>query len=179
MEPSCRKMGRSITAGLAVLVWMGTAASALADGATRDLPDGYMPGVTLTVSIEIVAPPDATAVGLQDLPPPGWTDVINISDGGIYDSDNQTVKWPPFFDNFSRTVTYDVTPPVTAVVLACFDGYVSIDGDEQPTTGDDCVSSSVTVPTVSGLGLVVMGLLMVAAAAFVLRGPAPGKPRCT
>jgi hypothetical protein len=179
MEPSCRKIGRSITAGLTVFVWMGTAASALADGATRDLPDEYMPGVMLTVSIEIVAPPDVTAVGLQDVPPPGWTDVINISDGGIYDSDNQTVKWPPFFDNFSRVVTYDVTPPVTAVGLACFDGYVSIDGDEQPTTGDDCVSSSVTVPTLSGLGLVVMGLLVVAAAAFVLRGAAQGKQRCT
>ncbi len=172
MEPSCRKMGERIAAGLAVLVWIGPAVSALADGATRDLPEVYVPGVLLSVSIVVEAPPVTGVVGLEDVPPSDWTDVSNISDGGIYDSDNQKVKWPPFFDNLSRTVSYDVTPPGAAVGVQCFTGIISIDGNEQSTAGDACVGSSATVPVTSGLGLIVMGLSLVAAAALVLRSAA-------
>ena len=179
MEPDCREMGKRIAAGLAVLVWIGTAASALADGATRDLPDLYEPGALMSVSIEVDAPPGTEVVGLEDVPPSGWTDVSNISDGGIYDSDNQKVKWPPFFDNLSRTVSYEVTPPGAAVGVQCFTGYVSFDGDEQSTAGDDCVPSPATIPATSGLGLIVMGLLLLAAAALVLRGAAQGKQCCS
>ena len=179
MEPNCREMGRRTTAGLAVLLWMGTAASARADGATRDLPEVYEPGALLSVSIAVDAPPGTGVVGLEDVPPSGWTDVSNISDGGTYDSDNQKVKWPPFFDNLSRTVSYDVTSPGAAVGVQCFTGYVSFDGDEQSTAGDDCVPSpAAVVPATSGLSLIVMGLLLLAAAALVLRGAAQGKQRC-
>ncbi len=178
MEPRCREIGKRIAAGLAVLVWMGTAASALADGATRNLPEVYAPGVLLSVSIEVDAPPGTGVVGLEDVPPSGWTDVSNISDGGTYDSDNQKVKWPPFFDNFSRTVSYDVTPPGAAVGVQCFTGYVSFDGGQQSTAGDDCVPPPATIPATSGLGLIVMGLLLLAAAALVLRGRARAKRRC-
>jgi hypothetical protein len=171
-------MGKRMAAGLAVLVWIGTAASALADGATRDLPEVYAPGVLVSVSIEIVAPPDSDVVGLEDVPPSGWTDVSNISDGGTYESGNQKVKWPFFFDNFSRTVSYDVTPPGATVGPQCFTGYVSIDGSEQPTAGDDCVLSPAAIPATSGLGLIVMALLLLAAAALVLRRAAQGKQRC-
>ena len=174
MEPSCRKIGKRIAVGLAVLVWIGTAASALADGATRDLPDAYGPGVLLSVSIEIVAPPDTGVMSLEDVPPSGWTDVSNISDGGTYDSGNQKVKWPFFYDNFSRTVSYDVTPPGGAVGVQCFAGYVSIDGSWEPTVGDQCVPSSVPIPTISDLGL----MLLAAAVLVLRRGAAQGKQRC-
>lgn len=172
MEPSCKLMGRRIAAGLAVLVWTGNAASAFGEGATRDLPAFYGPGALLSVSIEIDVLPGTGVVGLEDGPPAGWTDVSNISDGGTYDSDNQTVKWPPFFDNLSRTVSYDVIPPGAAVGVQCFTGIISIDGNEQSTAGDACVGSSATVPVTSGLGLIVMGLSLVAAAALVLRSAA-------
>lgn len=179
MEPKCREMGKRIAAVLVVLASIGTATSALADGATRNLPEEYEPGVLLSVSIEIVAPPDSDVVGIEDVPPPGWTDVTNISDGGMYDSGNQKVKWPPFFDNFSRTVSYDVTPPVTATGLECFSGYVSIDGTEQPTAGDDCILAPNTVPATSALGLIVMALLLLAAGVLVHRIAAQGKQNCT
>jgi len=133
------------------------------------LPEVYEPGALMSVSIEVDAPPGTEVAGLEDVPPAGWTDVSNISDGGTYDSDNQKVKWPPFFDNFSRTVSYDVTPPGAAVGVQCFTGYVSFDGDEQSTAGDDCVPSPATVPATSGLSLIVMALLLLAAAAQRLR----------
>ena len=176
MEPSCRLMGRRIAAGLAVLVWIGTASSALWEGATRDLPAFYEPGTLLSVSIEIDVLPGTGVVGLEDVPPSGWTDVSNISDGGTYDLGNHKVKWPPFFDNLSRTVSYDVTPSGAAVGVQCFIGYVSFDGDEQSTAGDDCVPPAVVVPVTSGLSLIVLGLLLIAAAALVLRSVARGKP---
>ena len=175
MERSCRKIDKRLTAGLAVLVWIGTAASAFADGATRVLPAVYDPSALMSVSIEIVTPAGTGVVGIEDVPPSGWTDVSNISDGGIFDSGNQKVKWPPFFDNLSRTVSYDVTPPAAAAGEQCFTGYVSFDGDERPTAGDDCVASSVVVPTTSAIGLVVMGLSLLAAATVVLRRAAQAK----
>ncbi len=178
MEPNCRLMGRRIAVGLAVLGWIGTAAPAIAAGATRDLPPFYEPGTLLNVSIVVDALPGTGVVGIEDVPPSGWTDVSNISDGGTYDSGNQKVKWPPFFDNLSRTVSYDVTPPGAAVGVQCFTGFISFDGDEQSTAGDDCVPSSATVPVTSGLGLIVMGLLLLAAAALVLRSATQGKQRC-
>ncbi len=178
MEPSRREMGKRIAAGLVVLVWIGPAASALADGATRDLPEVYAPGVLVSVSIEVDAPPGTGVVGLEDVLPTGWTNVSNISDGGTYDSDNQKVNWPPFFENLSRTVSYDLTPPGAAVGVQCFTGYVSFDGDERSTGGDDCVPSPAAVPATSGLSLIVMSLLVLVAAALILRGAAQGKHRC-
>lgn len=178
MGPSCRKMGKRIAAGLAVLVWTGTAASALADGATRDLPGVYEPGALLSVSLEVDTPPGTGFWGLEDVPPSGWTDVSNISDGGAYDSGLQKVKWPFFYDDFSRTLSYDITPPGAAVGVQCFTGYVSFDGGWDPTVGDDCILPPGPIPATSGLGLVVMGLLLLAAAALVLRGAAQRKQRC-
>ncbi len=178
MGSNCRRMDTRTVAGMAALVWMGTAATALADGATRDLSEFYEPGVQMGVSIEIVAPPGTGVVGIEDVPPSGWTAVNNISDGGTYEADNHKVKWPPFFDNFSRTVSYDITPPSYAMGVQCFTGYVSIDGGEQPTLGDDCISPPVSVPTASSLGLVVMGLMLVGAAGFVLRRTACGEQCC-
>jgi hypothetical protein len=118
-------------------------------------------------------------MGLEDVPPSGWTEVTAISDGGTYDAENHKVKWPPFFDNFSRTVSYDIRPPGTAGGVQCFSGYVSIDGAEQPTAGDECLSSAAPIPAASGTGLIVMALLLLVAATLVLRGSHAGTRRGT
>lgn len=178
MEPGCREMGKRIAAGLAIFVWICTSAPALADGATRNLPEVYEPGILLSVSIVVVAPPGTDIMGIEDVPPSGWTDVSNISDGGNYDSDNQKVKWPPFFDNVSRTVSYAITPPGAAVGVQCFTGYASFDGDEMSTTGDDCVLPPAMIPATSAWSLIVMGLLLLVAATLVLRDSAQEKQRC-
>lgn len=167
------KAGRCTTTVLVVLLGIGTGVPAFADGAVRVLPETYEQGALLSVSIEVAAPAGTVVVGVEDVPPAGWTDVTNISDGGTYDSANQKVKWPPFFDNLSRTVSYEVTSPSSAKGVQCFTGHVSFDGDEQPTAGDLCVTSPATVPAASDLSLIVMGLSLLAAAALVLRRAAP------
>ena len=155
---------------LALLVWAGMAQSAYADGATRDLPDYYGPGVTLAVSIAIDAPAGTLLVVLEDSPPADWTTIGNISDGGEYDAEHHKVKWGPFFDNLSRTVSYEVTPPGGAAGEPCFVGNVSFDGEPFiPIGGDECIA--VVVPTLSEWGLVVMGLLLLTAGTVASRWP--------
>lgn len=122
---------------LSLSVWLGAWVPVLADGATRDLPDLYCSGVVLTVSITTDAPPGTVVVILEDHPPDGWTDVGNISDEGSYDAENHAVKWGPWFENFSRTVTYEVTPPGGATGAQCFDGDVSFDGNPWESIGGD------------------------------------------
>ena len=177
MEPGCREIGKRIAAGLAVLVWAGTTASALADGATRDLPDVYQPGALLSVSIDVDTPSGTGFWGLEDVPPSGWTNVSNISDGGAYDSENQKVKWPFFYDDLSRTVSYNITPPAGPSGVECFTGHVSFDGNWEPIVGDECVLPPGPIPATSALGLIVMGLLLPAAAALILRSRAQAKQR--
>jgi hypothetical protein len=131
----------------------------------------------LTVSITIDAPTGTTLVVLEDSPPAGWTKIASISDGGEYDAEYHKVTWGPFFDNLSRTVTYEVTPPQGAAGEQCFAGSVSLDGKPgQPIGGDECIA--VVVPTLSEWGLVVMGLLLLTAGTVLSRWGTPdGGPR--
>lgn len=160
-----------------VLIWISTATTVHAQSATRDLPAFFEANSLLSVAIEIIAPPGTAVVGIEDVPPSGWTNVINISHGGTYDSGNQKVKWPPFFDNLSRNVSYDVTPPVSADGVQCFTGIISFDGNELSVVGDDCVEAPAMVPATSTLSLVVMVLLLIASAALVLRRETQKKQR--
>ena len=112
------------------------------DGACRELPTCYNPGVAFTVSIEITAPSNVAAAVPFDSPPDGWTvDTGSISDNGSWDSNFEKVKWA-FTDNLSRTVTYSVTPATGSSGAQCFDGAVAFTSSdpEQGTGGDLCVS---------------------------------------
>ena len=149
-------------------VLAGMAQSVFAQGATRDLPDFYGPTLPLSVSIAIDAPPGTTLVFLEDSPPVGWTAIANISDSGEYDALFHKVKWGPFFDDLSRTVTYEVTPPEGAAGEQCFAGDISFNGEPgQPIEGDQCIA--VVVPTLSGWGLLVMALLVLTAGTIASR----------
>ena len=112
---------------------------ALADGATRNLPDFYDPGVLFNVSIIIDPPEGVMVIGLEDTPPAGWT-VSNISNGGYWDTVHEKVKWGPFFEPFPDTVGYDVTPPAEAAGEHCFGGTISFDGANEAIEGDDCIT---------------------------------------
>jgi formylglycine-generating enzyme required for sulfatase activity len=121
-------------AGLAPLT------TAWAAGATRDLPDEYVPGMPFTVTIAIQAPPGTAAMGLEDSPPPGWTGVTAISGGGSYDVVNCRVKWGPFFaPSIPDSVSYQITPPADAVGTQCFAGVISFDGIQYAIGGDECI----------------------------------------
>ncbi|MFQ5591860.1 MAG: Kazal-type serine protease inhibitor family protein [Phycisphaerae bacterium] len=97
----------------------------------------YCPGVTKVVRIVLNPPSSATAIAVEDTPPPGWV-VSNISNGGTLDPVNGKVKWGPIFAPFPAEVTYDVTPD-SANGLQCFTGIISIDGVNEPICGDQCL----------------------------------------
>ena len=131
---------RPLVAALGLLAGLAPLTADWAAGATRDLPDEYVPGVPFTVTIAVQAPPGTTAMGLEDSPPTGWTGVTAISGGGSYDAVNGKVKWGPFFTpSIPDSVSYQITAPVDAVGWQCFGGTVSFDGLNQAVGGDDCI----------------------------------------
>ena len=87
----------------------------------RRLPAGYVPGTALTVSLLITPPADTTAYNVADAPPAGWT-VGAISDGGQRDAGTGAINFGPFNDASARTLTYQLTPPVTETGPKSFAG---------------------------------------------------------
>jgi len=140
----------------------GAVADARAQEATRDLPDHYNPGATVTVAISIDSPEGTTVVGLEDTPPGGWLDVESISDNGQYDAGNHKVKWGPFFAPAIPTqVSYQVVAPIEFSESGCFSGTASFDGFNQAIGGDECVAfGTAQVPAVSEWGLTSMVLVV-------------------
>ncbi len=141
-----------------------------AEGATRSLADHTDPGVTFTVTIAIEPPPDAVAVGLEDSPPPGWTQIDNVTDGGTYDPEAHKIKWGPFFAPFPAQVAYDLLPPEEVAKTDCFVGTVSFNGINQPIGGDQCFPGP--IPALSQGALLVLAVLLVIVGSYaVRRGP--------
>ena len=99
------------------------------DGSTSlvDMSRVYLPGTPLTVRLTVTPAADRIVYAVADQPPAGWP-VKNISSLGQWDLVTQTVKWGPFFDNQSRTFSYEVIPPANASGPVTFDGVASLDG---------------------------------------------------
>jgi hypothetical protein len=62
---------------------------------------------TWSVALAINAQPGTSAVAAEMTAPKGLQ-LANISDGGVWDDVNRKVKWGPFFDGASRTLTFDL-----------------------------------------------------------------------
>ena len=56
------------------------------------------------ITVEVFASGGSTAMAAEVELPKNWT-VVSVGDGGAYDAANQKLKWGPFFDGLSRTVT--------------------------------------------------------------------------
>lgn len=98
----------------------------------------FCPGELLRVVIELDPPASATALALEDLPPAGW-DVSQVSDGGFFDDTTGKVKWGPLFAPFPQAVWYELMPTDDSAVVQCFEGTISVDGDNQAICGDRCL----------------------------------------
>ena len=161
MYANCRRNHANIIPSLGLFIITAAAPSAYAEGAIRDLSNYTSPGATFTVLISLVPPKGTEVVALEDAPPVGWP-VSNISDGGIWDSKSEKVKWGLFFaPSIPDVVTYDVTPPDDAMGMHCLAGIVSFDGLNQPVEGMNCIA--VAIPTLAEWGMVVMALLILIA----------------
>ncbi|MEY4202109.1 MAG: hypothetical protein RLZZ265_3849, partial [Verrucomicrobiota bacterium] len=92
---------------------------------TRDLPSGYVPGTRLTVTLQ-ANPPSGSAYAVNDTPPGGWA-LGAISHGGQLDPATGQVKFGPFADAAARTLTYELTPPISETGPKNFVGIASKD----------------------------------------------------
>ena len=92
---------------------------------TRDLPSGYVPGTRLTVTLQ-ANPPSGSAYTVNDTPPGGWA-LGAISHGGQLDPATGQVKFGPFADAAARTLTYELTPPISETGPKNFVGIASKD----------------------------------------------------
>jgi hypothetical protein len=79
------------------------------------------------IPIVIEASERTLAVALEYEIPEGWI-VSSISDDGQWDERHRKVKWGPYFDNLSRTVTITARPSADQVPREGFSGMVSFDG---------------------------------------------------
>jgi hypothetical protein len=94
---------------------------------TRDLPSYYVPSYAVPVSIEIIADLSRIIYVVEDSPPTGWA-VKNISHNGLWDNSSKKVKWGPFYDKKTRSLSYEATPPWGESGTKTFFGEVSFDG---------------------------------------------------
>ena len=104
----------------------------------RFLGGGYLPGVSVTVTLQALPASSTQSYLIEDQPPANWV-VSGLDSGGSFDSANGKVKFGPFFDNSSRTLTYQVTPPSDDAGEKCFSGLVSADGENLGIGGDRCL----------------------------------------
>ncbi len=92
---------------------------------TRDLPSGYVPGTRLTVTLQ-ASPASGSAYAVNDTPPGGWA-LGAISHGGQLDPATGQVQFGPFADAAARTLTYELTPPISETGPKNFVGIASKD----------------------------------------------------
>ena len=116
-----------------------------AGAATRDLPNCYTPSEATSISITVAPGQGTQAYAVEDSPPAGWT-VSDINENGGWDDVKKKVKWGPFFDSNSRTLTYKVTPPSDETGMKTFSGTASFDGTDVAITGDSTFGGCSTAP---------------------------------
>ena len=114
-------------------------------GATRTLPAGYVPGQPTPVVIDVDPAPTVQVYAVEDMPPAGWT-VSDIDNNGTFDTNTQTVKWGPFFDNQPRSLHYSATPPTGTTGSWSFTGTLSLDGVSEPICGDSLLDPATFHP---------------------------------
>ncbi len=140
------------SAGLAVgtkrLTIEVTAPPAPRIAAERTLPAVFQPGTKFTVSITVMPGTNVQNYVVEDHPPflfhggavpppdqPLWN-VTAVSDGGVFDFATGAVKFGPFFDHETRTLTYEITPNSVPIGVAEFAGTAVADGVAVQIGGD-------------------------------------------
>lgn len=113
--------------------------------ANRMLPPCYVPGSPRTVTVAVDPATGVANYAVEDSHPAGWS-VSNISHGGTLDAASGKVKWGPFFDDGTRTLTFVVTPPAAATGAGTFAGVASFDGTSVPIAGTSVVQPCATHP---------------------------------
>lgn len=112
--------------------------------AHRHLPAAYLPGGEMIVTVQVTIPPGTRAYVVEESPPAGWS-VGTISDNGAFDSTNRKVKFGPFFDGLSRTLSYELTPPAGSSGVRFFSGTTLADDTLSVVDGDHALDAQIPV----------------------------------
>ncbi|MBI4657721.1 MAG: immunoglobulin domain-containing protein [Verrucomicrobia bacterium] len=99
------------------------------------LPSGYAPGGKFLVTLRASPTVSVSVYAIEDRPPANWV-VGKVSDDGKFDANTGKVKFGPFFDSNSRTLTYEVTPAAKETGPKLFVGSASADGVSTAIGGD-------------------------------------------
>lgn len=117
---------------------------------TRNLPDNYMPGqnvtVTLTMDVNEANPP--TAIGVEEIFPAGWTYVVGSADPNHTNNYSDVVAahrlswlfWSGGLPVRDTVITYVVTPPAGEAGTKTFSGIATIGDEDYTIVGDTQIS---------------------------------------
>jgi hypothetical protein len=92
-------------------------------------------GGTVEVSLSVKPANGTIAYAVEESLPSGFS-AVSISDGGAIDAVNNKIKWGPFFDSNSRSLTYELMSPVGFSGEISLSGFVSLDGQDFTVGGD-------------------------------------------
>jgi len=124
---------------------LNTIPAITATNAFRAMTNLYTVNVPFTVTLTITPATSVSVYAAEERILPGLT-VTNLSTSGVFDPINKKIKWGPFFDNSSRTLSYQVIAPPTAPATLGFAGAVSFDGVATAIAGVQRTRSGAIVP---------------------------------
>ncbi|MBL9128379.1 MAG: hypothetical protein JNL97_12065, partial [Verrucomicrobiales bacterium] len=107
----------------------------------RTLPPAFRPGATAVISLLSQPAPYVGVHTLEEDVPPGLI-VGPISHGGVWDETTRRVKWGPFADAVSRTLTYTVSIPASPEDAYVLRGRVWFDARLIPVGGPSAWTSA-------------------------------------
>ncbi|MDA1277644.1 MAG: putative Ig domain-containing protein [Verrucomicrobia bacterium] len=100
-------------------------------------------GQIAKILLRATTPPDTTAYAIEETVPSGFA-VSDVNESGIFDANSSKVKWGPFFDATTRTLTYTLQAP------AGFEGSVSISGTASFDGVDLVIAGDLSIPFEQG-----------------------------
>lgn len=134
-----RVISLSLIVGLAVGSLSGKAS------AFRTIEESAGSGDRFDVSLEVNPDSGVFVYAVEERIPVGWS-VEDISQGGLFDVANSTIKWGPYFDNGSREFRYSIVEPGGTGGAFSIEGTVSYDGNGVEVAGDSVIPSSTPFP---------------------------------
>lgn len=102
--------------------------------AQRNAPAFYSPGQPVAVELQVQPHPLGVSGAVEEYVPGGW-EIVSIGQDGVFDAVNRVVRWGPFADNLSRTLTYSILAPAQATDEVVLVGRYSVDGDQREFSG--------------------------------------------
>ncbi len=117
----------------------------------RQLPNPYLAASLATIQIHTDPAPYVRTHSVEEDLPAGLTPV-DITQGGVWDPVRQRLKWGPFADTQSRTLSFRVQVPNLAPGSFPFSGRAVFDALEIPTDGPS-VWMAADAPAPSSLGI--------------------------